>query len=51
MLSTRSMGLRKKEFWFLSTATPRDLAAGVLATLPIQAGVPGAENLAPGYSR
>ena len=47
LLSTRSMGLGKKEFWFLGTAMPRGLAAGVLATLPMQYGVPGAENLAP----
>jgi cell volume regulation protein A len=47
LLSTRSMGLGKKEFWFLSAAIPRGLAAGVLATLPMRYGVPGAENLAP----
>jgi cell volume regulation protein A len=47
LLSTRRMGLRKKEFWFLGSAIPRGLAAGVLATLPMQYGVPGAENLAP----
>jgi potassium/hydrogen antiporter len=47
LLSARSMGLGKKEFWFLVTAIPRGLAAGVLATLPMQYGVPGAENLAP----
>jgi potassium/hydrogen antiporter len=48
LLSTRSMGLGKKEFWFLGAAIPRGLAAGVLATLPMQYGVPGVENLAPG---
>jgi Na+:H+ antiporter len=47
LFSTRTMGLGKKEFWFLSAAIPRGLAAGVLATLPMQYGVPGAENLAP----
>jgi potassium/hydrogen antiporter len=47
LLSTRSMGLGKREFWFVGTAMPRGLAAGVLATLPMQYGVPGAENLAP----
>lgn len=47
LLSTRTMGLGKKEFWFLCAAIPRGLAAGVLATLPMQYGVPGAENLAP----
>jgi cell volume regulation protein A len=44
LLSTRSMGLGKKEFWFLTAAIPRGLAAGVLSTLPMQYGVPGAEN-------
>jgi potassium/hydrogen antiporter len=47
LLSTRSMGLGKKEFWFLCAAVPRGLAAGVLATLPVRYGVPGTENLAP----
>ena len=47
LLSTSNMGLRKKEFWFLNAAIPRGLAAGVLATLPMHYGVPGAENLAP----
>jgi cell volume regulation protein A len=47
LLSTRRMGLGRKEFWFLSAAIPRGLAAGVLATLPMQYAVPGAENLAP----
>jgi cell volume regulation protein A len=47
LLATRRMGLGKKEFWFLSAAIPRGLAAGVLATLPMHYGLPGAENLAP----
>lgn len=47
LLSTRSMRLGKKEFWFLTAAIPRGLAAGVLSTLPTQYGIPGAENLAP----
>jgi cell volume regulation protein A len=47
LLSTRSMGLGKKEFWFLSAAIPRGLAAGVLATFPMHYGLPGAENLVP----
>jgi cell volume regulation protein A len=47
LLSTRSMELGKKEFWFLSAAIPRGLAAGVLATLPMHYGLPGAENLVP----
>jgi cell volume regulation protein A len=47
LLSTRRMGLGRKEFWFLVSAIPRGLAAGVLATLPMRYGIPGAENLAP----
>ena len=47
LLSTRSMGLGKKGL-VMGTAIPRGLAAGVLATLPMQYGVPEAENLAPG---
>jgi len=47
LFSTRSMGIGKKEFWFLTVAIPRGLAAGVLSTLPMQFGVPAAENLAP----
>jgi NhaP-type Na+/H+ and K+/H+ antiporter len=47
LLATRRMGLGKKEFWFLSAAIPRGLAAGVLATLPMHYGLPGAENLVP----
>ena len=46
LLSTRNMQLGKKEFCFLSAAIPRGLAAGVLATLPMQ-NIPGVENLAP----
>jgi potassium/hydrogen antiporter len=47
LLSTRRMGLGKKEVGFLVTAIPRGLAAGVLATLPMQYGIPGVDNLAP----
>jgi cell volume regulation protein A len=47
MLSTQGMGPRKKEFWLLNVAMPRGLAAGVLATLPLQRGIQGLENLAP----
>jgi potassium/hydrogen antiporter len=47
VVSTRRMELGKKDFWFLCAAIPRGLAAGVLATLPMQYGVPGAESLAP----
>jgi len=48
LLSTRGMGLGRKEFWFLVAAIPRGLAAGVLATIPFNRGIPGLENLAPG---
>lgn len=47
LVSTRTQTFSRKEFWFLSTAMPRGLASGVLATLPLRYGVPGAENLAP----
>jgi potassium/hydrogen antiporter len=47
LLSTKGMGLGKKEFWLLNVAMPRGLAAGVLATLPLQRGIQGLENLAP----
>jgi cell volume regulation protein A len=47
LVSTRNQTLSRKEFWFLCTAMPRGLASGVLATLPLRYGVPGAENLAP----
>lgn len=47
LVSTRRMQLGKKDFWLLCAAIPRGLAAGVLATLPMQYGVPGADNLAP----
>jgi cell volume regulation protein A len=48
LLSTRGMDLGRKEFWFLVAAIPRGLAAGVLATIPFNRGIPGLENLAPG---
>ena len=51
LLSTRGMGLGKKEFWFLGSAIPRGLAAGVLATLPMQYGVPGGGEPGPGRIR
>jgi cell volume regulation protein A len=47
ILSTRGLGLRKKGFWLLNVAMPRGLAAGVLATLPLQRGIEGMDNLAP----
>jgi cell volume regulation protein A len=48
LLSTRGLGLRRKEFWFLVAAIPRGLAAGVLATIPLHRGIPGVDNLAAG---
>ena len=47
MLSTKGMKPGKKEFWLLTVAMPRGLAAGVLATLPLQRGLQGMENRAP----
>lgn len=46
-LSTVGLGFSRREVWLLNVAIPRGLAAGVLATLPMAYGVPGAENLAP----
>jgi hypothetical protein len=51
VLSTRSMGLGKKEFWFLAAAIPRGLAASVLSTLPMQYGFRGRRLLPHPYSR
>jgi cell volume regulation protein A len=47
MLATRGQELGKRDSWFLRVSIPRGLAAGVLATLPMAYGVPGAETLAP----
>ena len=47
LLATKGDGAERKEFWLLSVAMPRGLAAGVLATLPLQQGIEGVENLAP----
>ena len=47
LLATRGMAPSRKEFWLVSGAMPRGLAAGVLATLPLQQGIQGVENLAP----
>jgi len=44
-LATKGVRLTRKEFWLLSVAMPRGLAAGVLATLPLHYGIAGAENL------
>ena len=46
-LSMWRSDLSKKQYWLLSTAAPRGLAAGVLATMPLAAGVPHMENLSP----
>jgi Na+:H+ antiporter len=47
MLTTKGMEPSKKELWLLNVAMPRGLAAGVLATLPLQRGIQGLGNLAP----
>jgi len=44
-LAMRGNHLSRKQFWLLTVGMPRGLAAGVLATLPMQSGVPGMENL------
>ncbi len=41
----RGHDVSPKSFWSLTAAIPRGLAAGVLSTLPLQAGIPGVENL------
>src|SRR6185295_16761865 len=47
MLATKGIGFGKKDLWLLNVAMPRGLAAGVLATLPLQRGIPDLENAAP----
>jgi potassium/hydrogen antiporter len=47
MLSTRGLALSRRDFWLLSVAVPRGLAAGVLATLPLHRGIPEMDALAP----
>jgi NhaP-type Na+/H+ and K+/H+ antiporter len=44
-LSLLGSGLTKEERKLVSVAMPRGMAAGVLATLPMSAGVPGTEGL------
>ena len=44
-LAMRGRNLSRKQFSLLAVAIPRGLAAGVLSTLPLHAGVPGMENL------
>lgn len=47
MLALRGRALASKERRLLNVSIPRGLAAGVLATLPLQYGIAGMENLAP----
>lgn len=46
-LSMLRRDLTRQQFWLLSSAAPRGLAAGVLATMPLAAGVPHMDNLSP----
>jgi cell volume regulation protein A len=47
MLVLRGRGFAPKERRLVDVSIPRGLAAGVLATLPLQYGIAGMENLAP----
>ena len=47
LLSTKGMAMSRKERLLLIVAMPRGLAAGVLATLPLQQEIEGVESLAP----
>ena len=47
-LSLRGTGLNPRQLRMVDIAIPRGIAAGVLSALPLQYGVPGAENLSPG---
>jgi len=40
-LATRGLGLSKKQFWMLTMAVPRGLAAGVLSAIPVRYGIAG----------
>lgn len=40
-LSTAGLGLSRKQFWMLSVAIPRGLAAGVLSAIPVHHGIAG----------
>lgn len=44
-VSTFGNKVSRADFWLMVVAMPRGLAAGVLASLPLQAGVPGVETL------
>ena len=41
-------GLNRAQLRLVDVAIPRGIAAGVLSALPLQFGIPGAENLSPG---
>ena len=47
-LSLRGTGLSPRQLRMVDVAIPRGIAAGVLSALPLQYGVPWAENLTPG---
>jgi len=47
-ISLRGAGLSRGQLLMVDIAIPRGIAAGVLSTLPIYYGIPGAENLSPG---
>ncbi len=47
-ISLRGKGLSPRQLRMVDIAIPRGIAAGVLSSLPLQYGVPGAENLSPG---
>jgi len=40
-LATFGLGLSKKQFWMLTVAVPRGLAAGVLSAIPVHYGIAG----------
>jgi len=45
MVSVRGLSLSQKQFWLLTIAIPRGLAAGVLSMVPLNRGIPGLESL------
>lgn len=47
-LSFAGAGIEQRQKNFAFIAVPRGLAAGVLATMPFQEGIPGSQQLAPG---
>ena len=42
-LATLGLGLSQKQFWLLTVAVPRGLAAGVLSAIPVHYGIAGPE--------